>query len=963
MKIPTISVSQFPEHTDSIAEPRPPTGPIPISFQDVGPKADLHRQAVPLPQNPIPLRPSLLEPEPDDGSPRKSAWVEPVHKSPNQIDLTPKPQSAYCKDSSYMQKHLETQNGCCMSVVGLSSDAILGEDKNLCSVGPGEEPPEQRREDSKAEPLEMDSSDEEVLARILRAQVPINKELFSIAEVTEEDDSCQESEEQKLQKSPQIPQKHKSSVLGKPSISSSAASCPTIPNCPKHYSTIASCHTHPAKNSEEPIYRLPSLDSTAHCATTLNSPTHGPHVSGDPVCGSLDPNSSAHCSLKSKCPTPQSKSLDIPVYQPPTRHTHWSEVAFNPSQSLISDGPYQYATSMTKSSSCALSSDCHFDARSKSHQHVTTGPSRKNPNVAHDHSGYLTIPQPRSKPKHRVHYSDIVDTITYQRDEYDSDSSIYISSKEARRQRRKSHKPLHQRGLPERGGDRLRREALLRSQRAFDNPPLVQYLDSKALVRTRVPVTSGIEIDVEYGTEDDDASLSYGATGVVVEQMSSEWWVEGGSSSIFEALRPNGQQSPRVLPLEMEAPNPRYCHTNRGASLGTRQRGPSGVGDLAEWRQDYHTPSTCAKPDRKARSYSTNSGDPRSLYGQSTPLRTTSGKTRAKARQLKDADGVRLASPECVEPEKPPCQDGARIFVALFSYDPCIMSPNPDTAEEELRFKEGQIIKVYGDKDQDGFYYGESDGRSGFVPSNMVSEIQVEDELTKAQLLQKGFLSPEPSMANRDLSKPDSQPQELIPSRMKAIFDYDPQKNSPNDDMEVELSFHAGDVISVYGNVDEDGFFYGELNGRRGLVPSNFLKTLASFGDQATPGPEQPEHQHEMPRLKQHPQKQRRKSVFALNPCRNHGKVEQVADQETTSRLANACETGTRGYFHGAEVPTRRISLLASDKNRTRIKECRLSRWSYQASSATFVFKGDHKPLSKMHPFWALPNEILRSLS
>uniref|UniRef100_A0A8C5Q796 RIMS binding protein 2 n=1 Tax=Leptobrachium leishanense TaxID=445787 RepID=A0A8C5Q796_9ANUR len=35
-----------------------------------------------------------------------------------------------------------------------------------------------------------------------------------------------------------------------------------------------------------------------------------------------------------------------------------------------------------------------------------------------------------------------------------------------------------------------------------------------------------------------------------------------------------------------------------------------------------------------------------------------------------------------------------RIFVALFDYDPRTMSPNPDAAEEELPFKEGQIIKV-----------------------------------------------------------------------------------------------------------------------------------------------------------------------------------------------------------------------------------------------------------------------------
>jgi hypothetical protein len=69
--------------------------------------------------------------------------------------------------------------------------------------------------------------------------------------------------------------------------------------------------------------------------------------------------------------------------------------------------------------------------------------------------------------------------------------------------------------------------------------------------------------------------------------------------------------------------------------------------------------------------------------------------------------------------------DRMRIFVALFDYDPPTMSPNPDACEEELPFREGQLIKVYGEKDSDGFYWGEAAGKVGFVPCNMVSEVQV----------------------------------------------------------------------------------------------------------------------------------------------------------------------------------------------------------------------------------------------
>jgi hypothetical protein len=46
-----------------------------------------------------------------------------------------------------------------------------------------------------------------------------------------------------------------------------------------------------------------------------------------------------------------------------------------------------------------------------------------------------------------------------------------------------------------------------------------------------------------------------------------------------------------------------------------------------------------------------------------------------------------------------------------------------------------EISKVRGDKDADGFYWGEVAGRSGYVPCNMVSEVQVDDERVAQELL------------------------------------------------------------------------------------------------------------------------------------------------------------------------------------------------------------------------------------
>ena len=85
--------------------------------------------------------------------------------------------------------------------------------------------------------------------------------------------------------------------------------------------------------------------------------------------------------------------------------------------------------------------------------------------------------------------------------------------------------------------------------------------------------------------------------------------------------------------------------------------------------------------------------------------------------------------------------------------------------------------------------------------------------------------------------------------KMIALYDYDPQENSPNPDADVstrslslplslsppqmELAFMTGDVIYVFGDMDDDGFFMGQLaaSGARGLVPSNFLADAAPSSD------------------------------------------------------------------------------------------------------------------------------------
>ncbi|CAJ0926027.1 unnamed protein product [Ranitomeya imitator] len=82
-----------------------------------------------------------------------------------------------------------------------------------------------------------------------------------------------------------------------------------------------------------------------------------------------------------------------------------------------------------------------------------------------------------------------------------------------------------------------------------------------------------------------------------------------------------------------------------------------------------------------------------------------------------------------------------RLFVALFDYHPATMSPNPEAYMEELPFKEGQILQVFGDKDSDGFYQGKCEERTGYIPCNMVSELLIESEEARMQLLKQGHLT------------------------------------------------------------------------------------------------------------------------------------------------------------------------------------------------------------------------------
>ncbi|XP_066876762.1 peripheral-type benzodiazepine receptor-associated protein 1 isoform X4 [Kogia breviceps] len=356
-----------------------------------------------------------------------------------------------------------------------------------------------------------------------------------------------------------------------------------------------------------------------------------------------------------------------------------------------------------------------------------------------------------------------------------------------------------------------------------------------------------LEISIEYDSEDEQE------TGGGIISVTSSCYLGDGEAW---GAAPTGR--PRGPPKANSGPNP-YPRLPAWEKGEPERRGRSATGRAKE------------SPSR-----ATETGEPRGQDG--------SGR---RGPQRRGARAPRPGSAELAPPRSPPEEALAyrdlpvRVFVALFDYDPVSMSPNPDAGEEELPFQEGQILKVFGDKDADGFYRGEGGGRMGYIPCNMVSEVTADSPAGRQQLLQRGYLSPDvlvegsgngpfvystartagPPPKPRRSKKAESEgpaqpcagaPQQVSSTGLKAsrsmvaAFDYNPRESSPNMDVEAELPFRAGDVITVFGGMDDDGFYYGELNGQRGLVPSNFLEGPGpeAGGSDREPGTPQAEEQH-----------------------------------------------------------------------------------------------------------------------
>ncbi|CAJ0610263.1 unnamed protein product [Cylicocyclus nassatus] len=148
-----------------------------------------------------------------------------------------------------------------------------------------------------------------------------------------------------------------------------------------------------------------------------------------------------------------------------------------------------------------------------------------------------------------------------------------------------------------------------------------------------------------------------------------------------------------------------------------------------------------------------------------------------------------------------------------FSYDPRL--------EDELKLVKGDTITVL-DKSSDGWWKGESDGRTGWFPSNYVEEI----------------LEPQPSGNGNDgtngcsilgrpapvtVSPAASAQNKSVLECVKALYSFDASTVE-------ELSFRKGELLDIIDHPAHDPDWWMARNsvGQQGLVPKNYIEVVGA---------------------------------------------------------------------------------------------------------------------------------------
>ncbi|XP_029308274.1 SH3 domain-containing protein 21 isoform X2 [Cottoperca gobio] len=142
--------------------------------------------------------------------------------------------------------------------------------------------------------------------------------------------------------------------------------------------------------------------------------------------------------------------------------------------------------------------------------------------------------------------------------------------------------------------------------------------------------------------------------------------------------------------------------------------------------------------------------------------------------------------------------------------------------EDELQLVIGETIEIIKEI-EDGWWMGVKDGKVGAFPSNFVKEIFVKDAKhnegkTRPKLTDALFnmeISQRASVRNKATNVSES---------CQVMFDY---KAITEDELELK----KGDVVAILNKETEDeGWWEGELNGRCGCFPDNFVMVIPPMG-------------------------------------------------------------------------------------------------------------------------------------
>lgn len=146
-------------------------------------------------------------------------------------------------------------------------------------------------------------------------------------------------------------------------------------------------------------------------------------------------------------------------------------------------------------------------------------------------------------------------------------------------------------------------------------------------------------------------------------------------------------------------------------------------------------------------------------------------------------------------------------------------SYSPEQADE-LQLQAGEIVEVIKEI-EDGWWLGKKNGQLGAFPSNFVELLEDSGppSLDNPGMPSISLGPQQPPKMNSLIcdNPPGSLRSVFYPETYRALFDYQPE--APD-----ELALRRGDEVKVLRKVtDDEGWWEGESQGRRGVFPDNFV--------------------------------------------------------------------------------------------------------------------------------------------